>query len=281
MDDLLGALAVARSFLIFPGDDDRKRERALTSGADAVILDLEDGVARAHKEKARAQIAAFAVADGAPTRLVRINDPSSPEGRLDLEAVTDATGVVVVVPKAGPESVGRAADAGRPVIALVEDAAGVRDAHALAEHPAVVALALGSADLGAALGLGPRADGLELAYVRSRLVVASAAARIRPPIDGPCLAVHDAEGLERETSVARALGLQGKVCIHPGQIALVHRVLAPTVDEVERARRLVSAWDELQATGEAVGVVDGVLVDLPVVLRARGIIESDERSRTG
>lgn len=281
MDDLLPGLAAARSFLIFPGDDDRKRDRALASGADAVILDLEDGVAQAQKDEARDRIAAFAEdGGGAPVRLVRVNDPASAAGERDLAAVAGLP-VAVVVPKASVGSVALAAEAGRPVVALVEDAAGVRDAHALAEHPTVVALALGSADLGAALGLVSREDGLELAYVRSRLVVASAAARIRPPVDGPCLAVHDAEALERETSVARALGLRAKVCIHPGQIAVVHRFLAPAADEVERARRVVAAWDELQGNGEAVGVVDGVLVDLPVVLRARGIIESDERSRTG
>lgn len=276
MDDAQTALDASRSFLIFPGDDDRKRDRALTSGADAVILDLEDGVAGAGKDEARLRIAPFAESGGAPVRLVRVNDPASAAGERDLAAVSGLP-VAVVVPKASLGSVTRAAQAGRPVVALVEDGAGVRDAHALAEHPAVVALGLGSADLGAALGLVPREDGLELAYVRSRLVVASAAARIRPPLDGPCLAVHDPVALERETSVARSLGLRGKVCIHPGQVAVVHRVLAPTADEVARARRVVAAWDELQARGEAVGVVDGVLVDLPVVLRARGIIESDER----
>ena len=280
MDDAQPALDASRSFLIFPGDDDRKRERALASGADAVILDLEDGVAEAGKDEARLRIDPFVEGGVGPVRLVRVNDPASTAGERDLAAVARVP-VAVVVPKASLDSVARAAQTGRPVVALVEDAAGVRDADALAEHPAVVALALGSADLGAALGLVPRADGLELAYVRSRLVVASAAARIRPPLDGPCLSVHDADALERETSIARALGLRGKVCIHPGQVAVVHRVLAPTADEVEHARRVVAAWDELQAKGEAVGVVDGVLVDLPVVLRASRVIESDERSGTG
>ena len=280
MDDAQPALDASRSFLIFPGDDDRKRERALASGADAVILDLEDGVAEAGKDEARLRIDPFVEGGVGPVRLVRVNDPASAAGERDLAAVARVP-VAVVVPKASLDSVARAAQTGRPVVALVEDAAGVRDADALAEHPAVVALALGSADLGAALGLVPRADGLELAYVRSRLVVASAAARIRPPLDGPCLSVHDADALERETSIARALGLRGKVCIHPGQVAVVHRVLAPTADEVEHARRVVAAWDELQAKGEAVGVVDGVLVDLPVVLRASRVIESDERSGTG
>lgn len=280
MESLLGKLAVARSFLVFPGDDDRKRERALSSGADAVVLDLEDGVAEAAKDEARARLDAFAAAPGGPARLVRVNDPASPTGSLDLAAVAELEGVAVVVPKAALETVGRAAEAARPVVALVEDAGGVRDAYALAEHPAVVALAIGSADLSASLGLVPAGDGTELLFVRSQLVVAAAAARIRPPIDGPCLDVRDQGALERETRAARALGLRGKLCIHPGQVAGVHRGLAPTREEVERARRVVAAWDDMQARGEAVGVVDGALVDLPVVVLARAVIEAEEGSET-
>ena len=281
MGSLLGKLAAARSFLVFPGDDDRKRERALSSGADAVVLDLEDGVAEAAKDEARSRLGVFVAAPGGPARLVRVNDPASATGIRDLAAVAELGDVAVVVPKAALETVGRAAEAAnKPVVALVEDAGGVRDAYVLAEHPAVAALAIGSADLSAALGLVPTGDGTELLFVRSQLVVASAAARIRPPVDGPCLDVRDAAALERETRAARALGLRGKLCIHPGQVAGVHRALAPTREEVEQARRVVAAWDDMQARGEAVGVVDGTLVDLPVVVRARAVIEADEGSET-
>jgi citrate lyase subunit beta / citryl-CoA lyase len=279
MEPALAQLAAARSLLVFPGDDDRKRARALTSGADAVVLDLEDGVAAGDaKDEARNRIGAFAAEPGAPARLVRVNDPSGPLGALDLAAVERLRSVAVVVPKAGLAAVAAAAEAGRPIVALVEDAAGIRDACALAEQPSVVALAIGSADLGAALGLVPDGSGAELSYIRSQLVVASAAAGIRSPIDGPCLDVTDPEALERETRQARALGLRGKLCIHPGQVSGVHRVLAPGPQEVERARRIVAAWEELEARGMAVGVVDGSLVDLPVVLRARAVLEASERA---
>jgi len=273
-------LSVARSFLVFPGDDDHKRGRALGSGADAVLLDLEDGVAEAAKDDARSRVEVFAAEPGAPLRLVRVNDPESSAGASDLAAVERVAVAAVVVPKAGLVAVDIAAQAGKPVVALVEDAAGVRDAYALAEHPAVVALAIGSADLSAALGLVTDGSGSELAYVRSQLVVASAAAGIRPPVDGPCLDVRDAAALERETRQARALGLRGKLCIHPGQVAGVHHGLAPGRDEVEQARRVVAAWEEMQERGEAVGVVDGSLVDLPVVVRARAIIDASEGSET-
>ena len=271
-------LSVARSFLVFPGDDDHKRRRALACGADAVVLDLEDGVAEAAKDDARSRVGALVAEPGAPLRLVRVNDPASPAGARDLAAVERVSVAAVVVPKAGLASVDIAAQAGKPVVALVEDAAGVRDAYALAEHPAVVALAIGSADLSAALRLVADGSGAELAFVRSQLVVASAAVGIRPPVDGPCLDVRDAAALERETRLARALGLRGKLCIHPGQVEGVHGALAPGAEEVERARLVVAELEELQARGEAVGVVDGLLVDLPVVVRARAIIEASEGS---
>jgi citrate lyase subunit beta / citryl-CoA lyase len=281
VDALLAQLAAARSFLVFPGDDDRKRARALVSGADAVVLDLEDGVAAAAKDEGRSRVAPFAAEPGTPARLVRVNDPSGPTGQLDLAAVESLDGVALVVPKAGLASVALAAEVGRPIVALVEDAAGIRDAYELAEHPAVIALAIGSADLNAALGLVADGSGAELAFTRSQLVVASAAARIRPPVDGPCLDVRDAAALEREARQARALGLRGKLCIHPGQVDGVHRALAPGRDEVEWARRVAAGWEELQERGDAVGVVDGSLVDLPVVVRARAIIEASEGSEAG
>ncbi len=277
---LASNLDEARSFLIFPGDDEHKRQRALGSGADAVVLDLEDGVAEARKGDARLQLAAFASSAAGPALLVRINPPVSEDGSADLRAVAGLGDVAVVVPKASIAAVEAAAVAAKPLIALVEDAAGVRDAYALAEHPSVVALALGSADLSVALGLLPVGDGSELLVARSQLVLASAAARIRPPIDGPCLDVRNPLALEAEAARARALGLRGKLCIHPGQVNGVHRAFAPTEAELEHARRVVRAWDDILAEGRAVGMIDGSMVDLPVALRARAVIEASERSQT-
>ena len=281
MDALLAKLTSARSFLIFPGDDDRKRDRALASGADAVVLDLEDGVAGAAKDGARSRVQAFAAAPGSPARLVRVNDPSGEAGAADLDAVAALEDVAVVVPKASLETVEAAAKTGRPLVALVEDAAGIRDAYELAGHPAVVALAVGSADLSAALGLVPTGDGTELLVVRSQLVIASAAAGIRPPVDGPCLDVRDPAALEREARLARGLGLRGKICIHPTQVVGVHQAFAPTLEEVEHAQRVVATWEGILAEGGAVGVVDGMLVDLPVVVRARAVIEASEANELG
>lgn len=272
-------LTSGRTFLVFPGDDARKRERALTSEADAVVLDLEDGVPAEGKDAARDSLTAFAVGEAGPARLVRINDPTTALGIDDLAAVaTLPDDIAVVVPKADPEALDRAAETGRALVALVEDGAGLRDAFALAAHPAVVALGLGSADLRTALGLVPNEAGTELLFARSLLVVASAAAGIRAPLDGPCLAVRDHAALERETRTARGLGLGGKLCIHPDQLATVRRSFAPSEVEVDQARRVVAEWERMVAEGMAVGLVDGVLVDRPVALRARAVVESAEGS---
>jgi citrate lyase beta subunit len=275
----LQPLLTARSFLIFPGDDSRKRDRALASEADAVVLDLEDGVAGNAKDAARSELAAFAAAPGAPARFVRVNDPLSDDGRRDLAALSNLPNSVhVVVPKARVESVELAAGLGRPLLALVEDASGLRDAFELAAHPAVDALALGSADLRASLGLVPDGSGTELIYPRAQLVVASSAAGIRSPIDGPCLATRDDDAVERDTRAARSLGMRGKFCIHPHQVAAVHRALAPSPSELEQARRVLVEWERVLREGRAVGVVDGVLVDLPVVARAQAVVNAMEGS---
>lgn len=270
---------MARTLLIFPGDDPRKRDHALASDADAVVLDLEDGVAADAKDNARRELSAFATAPGSPARLVRVNDPMSDEGQRDLAAVSDlAETVHVVVPKARIESVERAAELGRPILALVEDAIGLRDAFDLAAHPGVGALGLGVADLRASLGLIADGSGSELIYPRAHLVVASSAAGIRDPIDGPCLATRDDAAVERDTRAARSLGMRGKICIHPHQVKSVHRALAPTPAEVTQARHILLEWDRMREEGRAVGVVDGALIDLPVVVRAQAVVNAMEGS---
>jgi citrate lyase subunit beta/citryl-CoA lyase len=164
------------------------------------------------------------------------------------------------------------------VIAIIETAAGVRAAYETAVAPRVAALLLGAVDLGAELGLEPRADGLEVLYARSQLVVDSAAAGIRPPFDIVHLDVRDDAGLEAECRLARSLGFRGKGCIHPAQIDIVNRVFAPSDAELEWARDVVEAFEREEADGRGVFALDGEMVDLPVVERARRILAEGERS---
>src|SRR5579871_4527182 len=216
-------LAALRSLLFVPGDDEAKLLRAPQRGADALILDLEDAVEPARKAFARELVARVlgGPPQGAP-RLVRVNAAGGPELAADLEALRDAGADGLVLPKATAAALEAIGAGGPPVVALIESAAGLRDVRAIAAHPAVGALMLGSVDLSADLGLTPRADGLELLYARSALVVESAAAGIRPPFDGVHLDVRDLEGLAAHARLARSLGMGGKACIHPAQIAVVH-----------------------------------------------------------
>ena len=159
-------------------------------------------------------------------RAVRVNGADTDEFAADVAAVAGLELAAIVLPKATPEAVAALGAEGPPVVAIVETAQGVRLAYEIASSPRVVALVLGAADLGAQLWLEPRADNQELLYARSKLVVDSAAAERRGPFDVVHLDVADDAGLEAEALLARTLGLRGKVCIHPRQVAVVNRVFA-------------------------------------------------------
>ncbi|SNQ45396.1 Citrate lyase subunit beta-like protein [Frankia canadensis] len=265
------SLSNARSLLFVPGDDAYKVDKALNGAADAVVIDLEDAVLRERKDQARTlAVDAVGAARGlGPLVVVRINAPDSRWGAADLADLANTQVDALMLPKATPEALALMPADSAPVIALVETAAGLRSAYEIARDPRVAALALGGADLGAELGLEPLADGAELMYARSRLVVDAAAAGSRRPFDAVHLAATDPGALRAEAVRARALGMGGKLCIHPAQVSVVHEVFTPSKAEVERARRVLAALDEAAAGGAAVAVADGRLVDEPVARQAR------------
>jgi citrate lyase beta subunit len=252
-------LAHVRSLLFAPGNDERALRSALGSSADAVVADLENAVAPAQKAEARELVAALR------PPVVRVNGAGTPWFDGDLALVEELAAEAVVLPKATPEAVAALGAQGPPVIAIVETAAGVRAVFETAATPRVAALLLGAVDLGAELGLEPRRDGLELVYARSKLVVDSTAAGIRPPFDIAHLDVADAAGLEEECRLARSLGFRGKACMHPAQVEIVNTVFAPSEAEVAWARRTIAASG-------------GQTVDQPVAARARRILAEAERS---
>jgi citrate lyase beta subunit len=273
------SFATARSLLFAPGNDERKLEKALAAGADAVVADLEDAVPATEKEAART--VARRVLGGAATAslvAVRVNAAGTEHWGADLQAVADLELDALVLPKATPEAVGALGPDGPPVVAIVETALGVRHAYETARLPRVAALVLGAVDLGLELGLEPRADGQEVLYARSRLVLESAAAGLRSPFDLVHVDTRDDEGLEAEALLARSLGFRGKACIHPAQVAIVNRVFSPTGEERERARRVVEAYERGLADGRGAVAVDGEMIDLPLVERARRILAETERS---
>ncbi len=271
-------LASLRSLLFAPGSDEQKLLRALEAGADAMIADLEDAVAPARKDEARALVKrVLGRSRSTAAMMVRVNGVESPHFEPDLELVQGLPLQAIVMPKATPESVAALGRSGPPVIAIVETAQGLRLAYETALHPRVEALLLGAVDLGLELGLEVRPDGQEVLFARSKLVLDSAAAGIRGPFDLVHLDVRDGEGLETECRLARSLGFRGKACIHPAQVDIVNAVFAPGKGELARARRIVESYERGTAEGRGAVALDGEMIDLPVVERARRLIADDKR----
>lgn len=261
-----------RSALFVPADRPERHQKAFDSGTDAVIVDLEDAVAAGRKDEARQILVdSLASREGSTGCIVRINSPLTDEGRADLAAVPTMRADAIMVPKADVESVEIAAAAGLPLVALVETAAGILDAAAIARHPAVDVLMLGPVDLSLELDVRhePGEDGLTTA--RGVLVLAAATGGIPGPLDGPCVRAKDADALAAEIERARGLGFAGKSCIHPSQIEPVNAAFAPSAEEIDWAAKALAAYEE--ADGSGVVVLDGEMVDLPVVLRARRILD--------
>ncbi len=269
-------LSNLRSLLFAPGSDERKLTRALESDADGVVADLEDAVAAAEKDAARSLVVRLMGSrETKAARIVRVNGTDTEHWERDAEALEGLGLDAIVLPKATPEAVDALGSIGPPLIAIVETALGVRLAYETAARMRVAALALGAADLGAELRLEPRKDGLEVLFARSSLVVDSAAAGIRPPFDIVHLDTRDDAGLEEESRLARSLGMGGKLCIHPAQIEVVNRVFAPDEEQLEWARRVVAAYEDGVKDGKGAIALDGEMIDLPVVVRARRLLEKE------
>ncbi|MFE3998619.1 HpcH/HpaI aldolase/citrate lyase family protein [Nocardioides sp. YIM B13467] len=257
-------------WLFVPGDRPERFAKAAAAGPDIVVVDLEDAVAPARKDAARAHVTDWLPRAGV-TVAVRINAAGTTWHDADVAALAALGGPsLVVLPKAdSPETVAAILAAlpdGSAVVALIETALGVARAIDLARSPGVVRLAFGSYDLAAELGVDPD-HAPALAPARGNLVLASAVGGLAGPIDGVTGDVRDHERLTADVTAAAALGFAGKLCIHPGQVAPAAAALAPSPDEVDWAERVLAA-----ATEDGVTLVDGRMVDAPVVARARRIV---------
>src|SRR5665213_2024094 len=259
----------ARSLLFVPGDRPDRFEKAVASGADAVICDLEDAVPDKHKDTARANVARWLSRTG--VACVRIKAMDSPYFDADCAALAQLPGLLgVLVPKAA-EPVGFAAlnaalGSDVRIVALIETALGIHRAYEIAATPGVARLAFGSIDF--ALDAGATEDDLSLLYARSALVVASRAANLAAPIDGVTTSLDDDELVRADASKARRLGFGGKLCVHPRQVGAANNAFTPTDDEVRWASRVVE-----NATDAGASRVDGLMVDKPVAERARRILK--------
>lgn len=271
MTALLDRLALP---LFVPGDRPERFAKAIATGADAVILDLEDAVATEAKDHARTGLAQTIAAISPMTLplLLRINAAGTSWHANDIAAANGLPLAAILLPKAeNPETVRQvAAASGLPVIALIETAAGLAAAEDIAK--ACRRLAFGSIDFAADLGCAHTRDALLLA--RTRLVLAARLAGQASPVDGVTTAIHDAAVIEDDARYAVSLGFGGKLLIHPAQIAPARAGFAPGEAEIAWAHKIVAA---ARITGAAVAV-DGAMVDAPVVARAERILQRLERA---
>jgi citrate lyase subunit beta/citryl-CoA lyase len=273
--DPLVRLATATTLLFTPADTPHRLTRALGSSADIVVADLEDAIAPSAKARARDELRRFdwPSPGRGPLRCVRINGMRDAEHERDVALVSELDVDLVMLPKAS-EAALASRDWPAPVFPIIETAAAVLGAAAMCRHPAVAAVLFGSIDLGTELSVEPSAAEPAMLPARAGVVLACAAAGLRAPFDGVHLALHDEDGLRREARRARALGFGGKACIHPDQLATVAACFAPSAAQLDWARRVLTAAAAARDEDRGVTVVDGEMVDAPVVARARSLLRS-------
>lgn len=261
-------ISAARSFLFVPASRPDRFPKAMASGADRIIVDLEDAVAPAEKVAAR-QHAANWFGAGNPPAVLRVNAADTRWFADDIQLAARFRLPVMLAKAEIAETIADlSASTGASVIPLIETAEGLRCVAGIASVPGAVRLAFGSIDFAAELGVD-FADREALQSARSALVYASAAARIAAPIDGVTTAINDLRVLSSDVAYAARLGMTAKLCIHPHQIDAVHQHFVPTPEQIQWANKVLIATTRT----ESLAVIDGHMVDPPVVKRAQRIME--------
>jgi citrate lyase subunit beta / citryl-CoA lyase len=279
------SVPVPRSYLYVPGDQPARLERAPERGADALIADLEDSVAPSAKERARECVSRWITGAGRPAGpvWVRVN---AAQARADIAAAVWPGVAGVVVPKAEPPLLAevsallgeREQALGVPsgsvaVLALIETAAGLLAAPAVAAVDRVVRLGIGEVDLAAELNLRVSPGREEMTPLRLQVVVASAAAGIAPPVAPVATDIRDLAALRETTDAALGLGFRARTAIHPAQLAVINEVFTPSAEEISRARHLITAFERAERLGTGVITGDnGEMIDLAVVRSAREVL---------
>lgn len=275
-----------RSRLYLPGSEPKYYINAALHAPDAVILDLEDSVHRDEKDAARILVrnTLRAVDFGSCERMVRINQ--LPLGLEDLAEIVGESPNLILIPKVERAEQVTEVDRMiseiksrhgilRPVwiMPILESALGIENAWAIASASAnVAALTIGLEDYTADLGVVKTPEGRESLYARSRVVNAARAAGLQA-IDSVYGDVGDLDGLRRWSEASRAMGFEGMGCAHPGQIRVIHEAFRPTAAEIEKAQRIVAAFEEAQKKGLAVVSLGSKMIDPPVVQRALKLVE--------
>jgi citrate lyase subunit beta/citryl-CoA lyase len=276
-----------RSFLFAPGNHARRVEKALSLDADAVILDLEDAVATAEKPATREAVAAALERPRRGLLYVRVNAVDTEFCYGDLVAVVRPGLDGIILPKV--ESVVGLATidwllaqferdrgllpGGIDLIPIIETARGLGGLGAiLATGTRVRRVAFGAGDFTLDVNMVWSRNETELAHARSAIVTASRAAGIQAPLDTVWVDLTDRGGLEASARTALGYGFQGKMCIHPDQIAVVNRVFTPSDAEIAFAERVAAAFTKAEAEGSAAIQLDGKFIDYPIVYRARRVL---------
>jgi len=268
-----------RSLLFAPAVRPDLLRKMPRTGADAIVIDLEDATPPDAKDIGRVEMRS-AVADlaGQLPILVRVNDDTTPWHDDDLDSLPTEGLAGIVVPKvetiAGLDSLAtRLTDRGldMPVIGGVETALGVADARPLLAHDVVSAAYFGAEDFIADLGGVRTASNDEVAYARAQVALAGRLADVTV-IDQIVADFTDDDRCLQECLQARAMGYDGKLCIHPSQVAIANEAFLPSSEEIDRARRLLEAYDNAKAQGVASVAFEGQMVDEPVARQARRVL---------
>ncbi|WP_047151802.1 HpcH/HpaI aldolase/citrate lyase family protein [Aneurinibacillus tyrosinisolvens] len=280
-----------RSWMFIPGNQERKLAKAAQTEADVIIYDLEDAVPIEEKKQARQMVKQALTKKNGRETFVRINDLSTPYFMDDIQEMVGYGADGIMLPKTGKKEdidlvdyLLRAAEMrhGRKVgetviMPLIESASGLHHAFDIAKaSDRIRCLAFGSVDYTLDVYAELTKEGTEILFARSWLVNVSRAAGIHPPIDGVYVDIQDEEGLKKEAKLIKQLGFQGKLALHPKQNVIINDVFLPSEEEIKLARRITQAFDEAIKQGIAAIQVNGKMVDYPVAMRARKMIEQME-----
>jgi citrate lyase subunit beta/citryl-CoA lyase len=277
-----------RTFLFAPGNHPRKVEKVFDAGADAVILDLEDAVAISEKPATRAVVVEALLKPRKCRGYVRVNALDTEFCFEDIEAIIAKDVDGIVLPK-----VERAADLqmvdwmmtglekrkGLPVggidlLPIIETGKGITDVRAIAgaDIERMKRLSFGAGDYTRDMGMEWTLGEAELAPYQAEVVIASRINELEPPLDTVFIHIKETEAFATSCERVKNMGFQGKLCIHPGQIAIANAAFTPTAQEAAFARKVISEFAKAEAEGSASIQIDGYFVDYPIVVKAERIV---------
>lgn len=281
-----------RTALFVPGNRPDRVDKAVNTDADAVIIDLEDAVASAEKEEARTMVREKVLEHVNRKFIVRVNAMNTPFFQGDLHEVIVPGLRCIMVPKVEQvnhiheinnhlfqtEKENGLSPGAVSIIPLIESAKAVQNIFQIVSQKTdpdrLFTVAFGAADYTLDMGIEMTRVGTELLYPRSRISIACRAANVEPPLDTPFMIdLKDMEALKADARMAKQLGFQGKLCIHPNQIEPCNTIFSPSGEELLYAERVVRAFEEAEARGVAAIQLDGKFIDYAVVERSRRVLK--------